>query len=91
MIEKSEEDEKIYFEDHIDHSIITRRHAQFLANVIADEGRLGQIQSTEHNSSNKIRPIWAYAVSTIEYSSAMGESSMPYGLSKQDVYFIKWG
>lgn len=50
-----------------------------LANIIADEGRLGKVKLIE-NAKHKIKPIWIYKVSTLEYSSLLGDSSMPFGL-----------
>ena len=49
-------------EDPIDRSGIARRHAQFLANTIADEGRIVKEEQKQQKGNNRIKPIWAYGV-----------------------------
>ena len=67
--------------DPIDRRSVSRKHAQFIANTIADEAKINKHEvTTEFKSKNKIKPIWAYKVSTLEYSSEQGGSSMPKGL-----------
>ena len=59
-----------------------------MANTIADEGRIVKENQIQLKANNKIKPIWAYQMSSIKYTSAMGESSMPRGLERQEVVFL---
>lgn len=75
--------------DPIDHTTNSRKHAQFIAKQIADEGRI-----CTHSFTSKAdlfpRLIRHSELANVQYSSASGASSMPKGLETQEIYFVKW-
>lgn len=67
--------------DPIDRKGPSRKHAQFIANTIADEAKINKHEvAVDSKAKSKLKPIWFYKVSSIQYSSEQGESSMPKGL-----------
>lgn len=75
-------------ENTLDHSLIARKHAQYIANQIAEEGRFCQhsFESMEEVFANSIKHVeW----STVQYESESGFSTMPTGLHSHDVYLLQ--
>ena len=74
--------------DPLDHSIPARAHAQYIANHIAEEGKLSvtMFQQSKDVFRSLIRH---HELASVEYASVTGKSTMPLGLEKYDVYFIR--
>ena len=74
--------------DPINHSSWSRAHAQFIADLIADECRINSHSFKNHEDeyTNLIRH---HELAQVKYSSGSGESLMPVGLETHDVYFIQ--
>ena len=74
--------------DIIDHSIAAREHAQFIANQIADEGRLCEQEFESMKEAFKYL-IRHHEFASIEYQSFKDESLMPKGFEQHDVFLVK--
>jgi len=72
----------------IDHSIGSRRHAQFIARQIHDEGMHCAHEFKSYNELFKVL-IRHSEMAFVEYSSSDGVSSMAKGLETQEIYFVK--
>jgi len=75
-------------ENILDHSLIARKHAQYIANQIAEEGRFCEhsFDSMEEVFANSIKHMnW----STVEYESQSGQNTMPTGLHSHDIYLLQ--
>jgi hypothetical protein len=72
----------------LDHSIEAREHAQFIANQIADEGRMNEQGFADLRQVHK-HLIRHHEYASIEYQSFKEESLMPPGFEQHDVYLIK--
>jgi hypothetical protein len=73
--------------DYLDHSISARKHAQYIANQIADEAKLSSRSFPSTNDEFR-KLIKHYELASVEYMSNSGRATMPVGLEKHDVYFI---
>lgn len=72
----------------IDHSLVARKHAQYMANMIADETRLSNhsYSDPEHVFESLIRHE---KLSFIKYTSTRpDQETMPAGLEVSDVYLL---
>jgi len=73
----------------IDHSIVARKHAQYVANMIADETRLNnhEYQEPERIFESLIRH---QDLVSIRYTSTrIDQETMPAGLEVSDVYLLQ--
>jgi hypothetical protein len=74
--------------DPIDHSRASRKYAQYLANLIADEARMNQKQMDLQTIQDKM--INKYYVSLLQYTNKNNDgSSLPKGLQVQEIYLIR--
>ena len=73
----------------LDHSIIARKHAQTIANLIAAEARLND-HSFEHEEKLFESLIRKEELATISYKSTVEKKSgfLPSGMEQHDVYIL---
>ena len=71
----------------LDHSIIARTHAQYIAKQIAEEGKLSNhtFSAEVYDQLIKHRPLV-----NIAYSRPNQKEEMPKGLAEREVYVLQW-
>lgn len=72
----------------LDHSIISRHHAQEIASLIADEARLCEHDFEEPEDIFKSLIRHEKLVS-ISYETEMGKNPMPKGMNEYDIYLLQ--
>ena len=88
---------QFYFEDstetldnnQLDHTIIARRHAQTIANMIADEARLSSHTFSEPEEIFEKLIRHSKVVTMLYQGVGVDQETMPAGMSAHDVYLLQ--